>query len=57
MEIKSERLSVKLLPADKAALVQIARAEGEAIAVVVRKLIRSRAKELGISRSEETRRA
>lgn len=43
---KIERLSVTLLERDKIALRQLAQSEGEAMAVVVRKLIRSAAAEL-----------
>jgi len=38
--LKTERLTIKVLPVDKAALEQIAQAEGEPVAVVVRRLIR-----------------
>jgi hypothetical protein len=38
--IKSKRLSIKLLPTDKAALEKLASVEGESLAVVVRRLIR-----------------
>ena len=43
MKIKTERLTIKLLKSDKAALERIAKAEGEAMAVVIRRLIREAA--------------
>ena len=46
---KTERLSIKILPADKALLVRIAQAEGESVAVIVRRLVRRAARELGLS--------
>ena len=48
MKAETEKLIVKLLRADKLALQQMAQAEGEPIAVIVRRIIRStirRAKE------------
>lgn len=43
-----DRLTVKVLPAHKAALERTARANGEAMAVVVRRLIRTEAERLGM---------
>jgi hypothetical protein len=49
MSAKTERLSVKVLQADKMALEQMAKADGESMAVIVRRLIREAAKERGLS--------
>ena len=38
--LKTERLTIKVLPSDKAALERIAESEGEPVAVIVRRLIR-----------------
>jgi len=46
METKTERLTLKLLTTDKEALQRIATSEGEAMAVVIRKLIRKAARQL-----------
>ena len=43
---KTERITVMVLPRDKKALERIARSEGEAMAVVLRRMIRARAREL-----------
>ncbi len=51
---KTERLSIKVLPSDKALLVQIARAEGESAAVIVRRLIRRAASEMGFTPGQGT---
>ncbi len=45
MAVKTERLNVILLARDKHALKQLAEQEGEAMAVVIRKLIRKAAKQ------------
>jgi hypothetical protein len=45
---KSERLSVKLLPDQKAALEDLAQREGESVAVVLRRMIRSEAQRAGL---------
>jgi hypothetical protein len=49
---KTEKLEIRVLPADKQALRGIARVEGEAMAVVLRKLNWDRARELGVLRPE-----
>lgn len=46
--MKTEKLWFRALPADKQALEQIAQAEGESMAVVMRKLIRQAARDRGI---------
>ncbi len=46
---KTERLSIKVLPSDKALLLQIAQAEGESVAVIIRRLIRSAARRAQVS--------
>jgi|GEM_PF-3680335 hypothetical protein len=46
--LKSKRLTVKVLPSDKGAIEQIAQAEGEPVAVVVRRLIRQEAQRRGL---------
>ena len=48
MRYKNERLVVKMLPSDKAALRRLAAAEGEAMAVIVRRLIREAAGRRGL---------
>jgi hypothetical protein len=48
--LDNRRLSIKVLPAYKQALEQIAIAEGESVSAVVRRLIRSEAKRRGIWR-------
>jgi hypothetical protein len=53
MDNKTERLGLRVLPSDKQALEQIAQIEGEAMAVVVRNLIRRRARELGVDLSSQ----
>ncbi len=45
---KTERLSVKVLPEHKQAVEEMARAEGEAVATVVRRLIKSEAQRRGL---------
>lgn len=52
---KSERLIIKILPDQKAALEAIARAEGEPVAVVMRRLIRVEAAQRGVLPAEPTR--
>lgn len=49
---KSERLNIRILPADKLTLEEIARMQGEAVAVVVRRLIRAEAVRCGLPPSE-----
>lgn len=46
--IKTERLTIKVARSQKSALEQMARAEGESIAVVVRRLIRTEATRRGL---------
>lgn len=46
MKIKTERLTIKLLKSDRAALERIAKVEGEAMAVVIRRLIREAAEKI-----------
>jgi hypothetical protein len=53
MNSKTERLGLRILPSDKQALEQIAIIEGEAMAVVVRNLIRRRARELGVDTNSQ----
>lgn len=48
MKTKRERLSLRVLPADKVALERMAQMEGESMAVVIRRLLRRRASELGL---------
>ena len=43
---KTERITVMILPRDKQALERIAHVEGEAMSVVLRRMIRDRAREL-----------
>lgn len=50
---KSERLIVKVLPGQKAALEAMARAEGEPVAVILRRLIRDEAGRRGLSSGEQ----
>ena len=50
---KTEKLEVRVLATDKRALERIACVEGEAMAVVLRKLIRDRARELGVFTAEQ----
>lgn len=45
---KTSRLSIKMLPADKELLDRLARVEGEAYAVLVRRMIRKAATEAGL---------
>ncbi len=45
---KPDCLYIKILASDMALLIRIARAEGESVAVVVRRLIRCAAAELGV---------
>jgi transposase-like protein len=45
---KTVRLTVKLLPAHKVALVRLAQREGESVASVLRRLVRVEAEELGL---------
>jgi len=45
---KSERLIIKVLPDQKAALEAIAQAEGEPVAVILRRLIRAEASRYGL---------
>ncbi len=45
---KNERLSIKMLPADKVLLERLAHVEGEAYAVLVRRMIRKAAAEAGL---------
>lgn len=47
---KTKRLSIKLLPSDKALLDRLAKEEGEACAVIVRRMIRKAAAEAGLDR-------
>jgi len=49
---KSERLIIKVLPDQKAALEAIAQAEGEPVAVVLRRLIRNETTRRGLSTSK-----
>jgi hypothetical protein len=53
---KSERLTVKVLPTDKTVVQQIAQAEGESVAAVVRRLIRQEARRQGLWPKEDRRR-
>jgi len=46
--LKSKRLTVKVLPSDKEAIEQMAQAEGEPVAVIVRRLIRQEAQRRGL---------
>jgi len=48
MSPETERLSVRVLRQDKLALRQLAAAEGEAMAVILRRLIRQAAQERGL---------
>jgi hypothetical protein len=50
VSMKTEQLKFRVLASDKQALRQIAQFEGESMAVVVRNLIRRRARELGLGR-------
>jgi len=45
---RTQRLNVRILPAHKAALEELAKREGEAVAVVVRNLIKDAARERGL---------
>ena len=45
---KTERLMIKVLPDQKAALVAMAETEGEPVAVVLRRLIRTEARRRGL---------
>lgn len=45
-------LTLRVLPAHKAALERMAQADGEAVAVVVRRLIRTEARKRGVWPSE-----
>jgi hypothetical protein len=45
---ETERLALKVLQRDKEVLRRLAQAEGEAMAVVVRRLIRKEARERGL---------
>jgi predicted DNA-binding protein len=49
---KTERLSIKLLPEQKAALESLAQREGEPVAVVLRRLIRAEAQRAGLLTAE-----
>ena len=51
----TERLGLKVLAGDKEALRQLAKAEGEAMAVVVRCLIRQEAERTGLMPNEAER--
>jgi hypothetical protein len=42
--LKTKKLTIKVLPSDKAAIERLAQAEGEPVAVVVRRLIREAAR-------------
>ena len=48
MHTKTHRLTVKVSQAERSTLEQLADIEGEAMAVVIRSLIRRRARDLGI---------
>lgn len=50
---KTERLTVKLSPEQKAALEGLARREGEPVAVVLRRLIRIEAQKAGLLTTPE----
>lgn len=54
--IKTEKLTVKLLPDQKAILERLAEREGEAVAVVLRRIIRAEAQRAGLL-SDEPKRA
>jgi len=45
--VKTERLAVKVLPAHKMAIESMAKADGEPVVIIVRRLIRGAAKQRG----------
>jgi len=51
--LKTERLTIKVLPDQKAALESMAESEGEPVAVVLRRLIRTEAQRRGLLASSE----
>jgi hypothetical protein len=48
MEVKNDRLTLRVPPCHKAALRSLAKRDGEAMAVVVRRLIRKAAVDAGV---------
>lgn len=49
--VRKDRLTIKVSEADKQAIRRVATAEGETVAVVVRRLIREAARELDAKKS------
>lgn len=46
--LKTEKLAVKVLPTHKLAVEKLAKAEGEPVAVIIRRLIRAEAERRGV---------
>ena len=46
--LKTEKLAVKVLPTHKLAVERLAKAEGEPVAVIIRRLIRAEAERCGV---------
>lgn len=53
MNCEVDRLNLKILKTDKIALMQIARAEGESMSVLVRKLIRQEIEKIRLQQDEK----
>lgn len=53
MKCQVDRLNLKILKNDKIALMQIARAEGESMSVLVRKLIRQEIEKIRLQEDEK----
>ena len=53
MKCQVDRLNLKILKTDKVALMKIARAEGESMSVLVRKLIRQEIEKIRLQQDEK----